>query len=120
MGKSKIQNFTKSVKEQLLDNIAPFWLSLTRDEENGGFFGRISNDLVIDKKAQKSLILTVRILWTFSALYRQAGKEEYLKMAQFAYHFLHSHFMDKEYGGCFWLVDYQGKVINDKKKLLKN
>jgi mannobiose 2-epimerase len=117
MEKKSVKEFSDSVESELSDNIVPFWLMHTRDCRNGGFYGRISNDLVIKKKAHKSLILTARILWTFAALHHFSPWDEYLRMAEHAYASLLKHFFDEEYGGAFWLVDYKGKVINEKKKI---
>ena len=49
--------------------IIPFWNKL-RDDENGGFYGFMDNDLNVDKKADKGVILNSRILWFYSSAYR--------------------------------------------------
>lgn len=112
-----IRELRDSVEKELFGNIVPFWLSHARDCQNGGFFGRISNNLLVEKEAQKSLILTARVLWTFSALYRYSQREDFLKMADHAYYALSRQFFDPEFGGVFWLLDFSGKVLNEKKKM---
>jgi len=116
-----MDHISKSLKQKaervLFGNIVPFWINHSIDEKNGGFYGRISNELSVEHEAPKSLILNVRILWTFSALYNYDPKAEYLKMANRAYDYLSKHFMDKKYGGAYWLVNFKGKVLNDKKKI---
>jgi len=114
---NNITEFRNRVHSELYENIVPFWVKNTMDKEFGGFYGRISNDLKLIKKARKSLILTARILWTFSALYRIEEKDEYLKMAEHGYRFLLDKFLDRKYGGAFWLVDYEGSVLETKKKI---
>ena len=49
-------------KNELLNHIIPFWDAL-RDDEYGGFYGQMDNDLNLDKKGGKGVILNSRILW---------------------------------------------------------
>ena len=49
----------------LLNNIISFWKGL-RDNEFGGYYGFMSQELEVDKKADKGGILNSRILWFFS------------------------------------------------------
>ena len=112
-----LDQFEKSVQENLFQNILPFWLNYSIDKENGGFFGRISNDLQCDKNAPKSLILISRILWTFSALYQFEPNDQYLEIANRAYNYLKDHLIDDQYGGAYWLVDTNGLVIDNMKKM---
>ena len=66
--------------------------------------------------ADKGAILNARILWTFSAAYRVLGKEEYLTMATRAKDYVIEHFMDMEYGGVYWSLDYKGNPVDTKKQ----
>ena len=56
-------------KDILTKKIIPFWNKL-RDDENGGFYGFMDNDLNVDKKADKGVILNSRILWFYSSAYK--------------------------------------------------
>lgn len=112
-----IKQFREKVENNLFENIIPFWLRHSVDVENGGFYGRISNDLIIDTMAPKSLILISRILWSFSALYQFRPAQQYLDLASRAYDYLQDKFLDKEHGGYYWLVDHKGKAIEDMKKI---
>jgi len=112
-----IREFKRLVGIQLFENIIPFWLSKTIDHEYGGFYGRISNNLNVEKEAKKGLILHARILWTFSRLYRIRSEQQFIDLASYAYKYLCDHFFDEEFGGYFWMLDYRGKVIDDKKKI---
>ena len=113
----ELSEFCNKARKELFGNIIPFWLKHSRDQENGGFYGRITNDLRIEKKAPKGLVQTSRILWTFSALYQLSAKDEYLEMAHWAYQFLIDKYFDDQFGGVFWLLDYKGNVVEDKKKI---
>lgn len=123
--KQTADQLASAMRAELQNDIIPFWLKYSVDDVHGGFIGRMSNDLTIHKRAPKGLILNTRILWTFSALYRADQKSfdpahdgpEYLALAQRAYEYLMQHFWDKEYGGAFWMLDYQGKPADDSKEL---
>jgi len=116
MDSNAITEFTRRVRRELDANIIPFWVNRTIDE-NGGFIGRMTNDGAVDEKAPKGLILNTRILWTFSALYTFDKKPEYLALAQRAYDYLMEHFWDNQNGGMYWMVDWQGRPLEDKKQV---
>lgn len=115
--KSQLKYFCEKVDKELFQNIVPFWLTKTKDQNYGGFYGRISNDLQIEKNAPKSLILHTRILWAFAFLYNFKKDAGFLELANHAYTFIVDHFFDKEYRGLFWLVDHKGRVLQDHKKM---
>ena len=106
----------------LLGNIAPFWLGLI-DREYGGFYGLLTYDLKLDKKAVKGCILNSRILWFFSNLLllekrsgeRPGGSTDKEKACTQAYDFLKKAFLDRENGGVYWSVSYNGEP-DDKTK----
>jgi mannobiose 2-epimerase len=111
------QQFSQAVRDELQNNLIPFWLEKSIDYEYGGFIGRMSNNGRINPKAAKGLILNARILWTFSALYRFSEDNQYLEMARRAYDYLVTYFWDNQHGGAFWQVDFQGHHLDDKKKI---
>ena len=112
-----IQQFSQAVRNELQNNLIPFWLEKAIDCEYGGFIGQMSNDGTVDPKASKGLILNARILWTFSSLYRFSEDNQYLEMARRAYDYLEMYFWDRSHGGAFWQVDFQGHPLDDKKKI---
>jgi mannobiose 2-epimerase len=114
---SDIKILFDKVERELFGNIVPFWLSKTKDEQNSGFYGRISNDLHPVTDAPKSLILNTRILWAFSNLYRYKPQKAYLDMADKAYEFIRNYLLDTVYNGFFWMVDFKGNVLEDVKKM---
>jgi len=106
----------KQEAEQMAkENILPFWQRMV-DKENGGFYGEADFYGKINKTAAKGCILNSRILWTFSAAYRLFGDNAYRECAAHAKDFLTSAFLDKEYGGLYWLVDHTGKTVNARKQ----
>jgi mannobiose 2-epimerase len=114
---TEIESFRNRVVAELRGNILPFWLEHSVDHRHGGFIGRMSNELSIDRQAHKGLILNARLLWTFSALSRSEGPEPYLELARRAYDYLSAHFWDDRFGGAFWQVDCHGVLVDDKKKI---
>lgn len=104
-----LKNMLKTeVTTHLETVILPFWQKMT-DEEYGGFYGYMGYDLKLDKKAVKGCILNSRILWFFSNAYLVLGKKEYLTYAAHAYRFLEECCLDREYGGVYWSLTYDGK-----------
>ncbi|SMO34223.1 AGE family epimerase/isomerase [Gracilimonas mengyeensis] len=110
-----IANLQEELKAELLSDIVPYWLNNTVDHKNGGFIGRITydNEPVFD--AGKGAILTARVLWTFSSIYRRIQKEEYRTMADHAYKYLTSKLWDEEYGGVYWMVTANGEPKDTRK-----
>ena len=100
----------------LENNILHFWQTKMVDRENGGFYGRIDGHNVLHPEAEKGAILNARILWSFSAAYRVLRKPEYLEMATRARDYFIEHFIDTEFGGVFWSVDYKGNPLDTKKQ----
>ena len=113
---TKTETLKQEVREVLEDNILSFWFNNMQDQEHGGFYGRIDGHGVLHAEADKGAILNARILWTFSAAYRVLGKKEYLQMATRAKDYFLQHFIDKEYGGVYWSVDYKGNPVDTKKQ----
>ena len=105
------------VEAELLSGILPFWLKYAIDEEYGGFRGQIANDLTINPHAAKGIILNARILWTFSKAFSAYGDPVYLNAARRAYEYLVRFFWDNEFGGVYWMVDYQGNPFDTKKRI---
>jgi len=117
MNKKTLDQFKKEISRELTENIVPFWIGRTLDESYGGFVGRITHDSRIEPEAPKGLILNSRILWTFSALYRYFKNSDYLRIAQRAFEYLIKKFQDRDFGGYYWMLDYRGEPLNDKKKI---
>ena len=108
------QGSNEEIRRELLEHIAPFWMSL-RDDEYGGWYGYLSYDLQLDKRAEKGCILNSRITWFFANLYALTGNPEYLDEARHGYEFMLDHCLDREKGGVFWSVDYSGKPLDTTK-----
>ena len=106
----------REMQDVLEQNILRFWLDKMLDREHDGFYGRIDGQGILHPEAEKGAILNARILWAFSAAYRVLGNQEYLEAATRAKDYLIEHFIDKEYGGVYWSVDYLGRPLDTKKQ----
>ena len=116
MNNGKLQTLRDEVLEVLRENILPFWIEKMEDHEHGGFYGRIDGSGVLHPEAERGAILNARILWSFSAAYRVLGNPEYLEAATRAKEYFLAHFIDREFGGVFWSVDYLGNPLNTRKQ----
>ena len=101
--------------QKLTTNILPYWIDRMVDPA-GGFFGRRDGFDSLDPSAPKGAILNARILWTFSAAYRELHRPEYLDMATRAYDYIRARFVDHEHGGTYWSLNPDGSVLDDKKQ----
>lgn len=116
MNEQHLNMMKLEMQDVLENNILPFWLEKMQDNENGGFYGRIDGNNQLHPDAEKGAILNARILWTFSAAYRVLEKGELLEAATRAKDYLVDHFIDPEYGGVYWSVDYKGEPLDTKKQ----
>ena len=98
----------EEIRNHLTDCIIPFWKKL-RDDENGGYYGWVGYDLKVDKKAVKGCILNSRILWFFSNAYTMLKDSSLLDEADHGFAFMKQYCMDRENGGIFWSIQYDGK-----------
>jgi mannobiose 2-epimerase len=106
--------FVNEIETHLKEKLIPFWEGL-KDKENGGYYGYIGYDLAIDTHYEKGCILNSRILWFFSNAYMLLGEDHLKDAAEHAYKFLKDCCIDKENGGVYWSVTYNGKISDDTK-----
>jgi len=115
--KYNLLELKRQVKEELTQNILPFWSEKMIDHENGGFYGQIKGDGQLVPEADKGGILNARILWSFSSAYLQEKNPLYLEMANRAKTYILNHFFDREFGGTYWMVSFNGKPVDTKKQI---
>ena len=107
-------DFRKEVRTELVQRIVPFWMKL-RDDEHGGYYGYMDFNLNVDQTYEKGCILNSRILWFFANAYLNLKDKKLLAEADHAYQFMRNYCEDKENGGVFWSVTYDGKVADSTK-----
>lgn len=102
------------IRDHLVSDIIPFWKGL-RDDEYGGYYGYLSYDLKLDKKAEKGCILNSRIMWFFSNAYTLLKDKTLLDEADHGYAFLKDYCIDSENGGIYWSMNYDGTPLDTTK-----
>lgn len=100
--------------EMLTERLLPFWKAL-RDEEFGGYYGYMDFDHRLNKAAEKGCILNSRILWFFSEAAMITKDRSLVPYARHAYDFLRERCLDRECGGVYWSLTYDGKPLDDTK-----
>jgi mannobiose 2-epimerase len=110
-------DYIRRIESDLRGNILPFWISRVVDAKGQAFFGSLTNDLAVDRAAERGSLLTSRILWTYSAAYLHYRDPAYLAMADHAYRDLTVHFHDAQHGGFWWSVAADGGVLRDRKQV---
>lgn len=102
-----MKTIVEEVKNHLTEDIIPFWKSL-RDNEYGGYYGYMDYYLNLDKQAEKGCILNSRITWFFANAYTLLKDESLLDEAKHGFAFMKK-CMDKENGGIYWSMKYNGE-----------
>lgn len=115
--KKELLSLSNELYLELEENILHYWTTKMVDDVNGGFYGQITGGEVVNKKANKGMILNARILWTFSSAYRILGNEKYLVIATKAKDYILKYFFDNKFGGVYWELDYKGDVVDSKKQI---
>lgn len=109
-----MKKISAAAREHLEQIIIPFWTNL-RDDEFGGYYGYMGQDLVLEKQAEKGCILNSRILWFFSEAAMALQREDLRGYADHAYRFMTQHCIDRVNGGIFWSMTYDGKPLDTTK-----
>lgn len=109
-----MERIASAAKQHLQTVILPFWKGL-RDDQYGGFYGYVDQQLNLDKQAEKGCILNSRILWFFSETAMALKDRELEDYARHAYAFLKDRCIDRENGGVFWSMTYDGQPLDTTK-----
>ncbi|MCE7065833.1 AGE family epimerase/isomerase [Dyadobacter sp. CY326] len=112
--------FTPEAFKEELINILSYWEKYGPDPEKGGFYGQVNYDNQPVKDSPRSVVLTGRILWTYSLAHRLLKQANYLTLADRAYQQLVKNFFDPEHGGVYWSVNADGSPLETKKQIYGN
>jgi len=105
-------------RHHLTNELLPFWLDRCRDDENGGFITHFDKDGNDTGEDEKSLIAQTRTIYTMASSHRAGyGGGTCADYAKHGVDFLIDRMWDKDHDGFCWMVDRQGRVVNDKKIL---
>jgi N-acylglucosamine 2-epimerase len=106
-----VTNRTSIYKQELLENVIPFWEQHSIDRENGGYFTCLDKyGNVFD--TDKFIWLQARQVWLFSMLYNRVEQNpEWLKVAEHGANFLFTYGHDKNFNWYFSLNKYGKPLI---------
>ena len=117
------QALATQLKSELTKNILPYWMGRVPDPD-GGMYGRITGDDIVDPSAPIGNIMTARVLWTFASAYRlfkdsgdPASAKQYLEMAVMARNLIINRFYDPEFGGTYWSLNPDQTPLDTKKQI---
>lgn len=115
----KLLNFDPFIEKITaeLDAILMYWEHNTIDEKFGGFIGAIDSNDIKNELADKGSVLNARILWSFSAAFPITKNFNHLTIAKRAFEYISTHFYDKENGGVYWSLNYDGTPKDTKKQI---
>jgi cellobiose epimerase len=112
----ELSRYRNEVLTELSKDILPFWLKNVIHFESGGFHGEVDGRGVPRPEADKGAILASRILWTFSRAYPRTKNPDHLRAAELMFRYILNHFLDRESGGVFWMLDAHGRPLDSTKK----
>ena len=98
-------------REELFNNVLPFWMNHSLDQQEGGFFTCLDrNGNVYD--TDKFIWLQARQIWTFAMLYKEESKpdEQWLKIAHHGANFLSKYGRDDD-GQWYFSLRRDGKPL---------
>lgn len=114
LNKERIHGLMTLYREDLLQNIVPFWLKNSIDREDGGYtFCLDRKGMVID--TDKGVWQTGRFIWLLATLYNDVEKNpEWLQAAKHGIDFLEKHCFDTD-GRMFFTVDKKGNPVRKRR-----
>ena len=113
----QIDSLHRSIESELTGRLLPFWRKYAYDDVQGRFRGGLATDLSEKPHARYSVVYVSRLLWSFSAAYMKFSHKADRELAEKAFHFLKDRFLDESYGGAYWLLDDDGGISDDRKKV---
>ncbi len=114
-GATEIQTrLCREIVENVRESVLPFWMDYAAAPD-GGFYGTVLRDGTPVADAPRGGVLNARILWSFSAAYHTFKEEVYQTFADKSQRNFIDTFIDKTYGGVYWLVNPDGEVQDASK-----
>ncbi|MEY2949465.1 MAG: hypothetical protein RLZZ248_666 [Bacteroidota bacterium] len=106
-----MREIAKKYREELFNNVLPFWMNHSLDQQEGGFFTCLDrNGNVYD--TDKFVWLQARQIWTFAMLYKEEAMadEQWLSIANHGANFLSKYGRDEE-GQWYFSLRRDGKPL---------
>ena len=108
-------NYLRTLKsfyrDQLLDNILPFWVEHVRDEECGGYHTCLDRDGSVYDHDKLCMWHAGRLIWTYSFLYNEFSPEpEWLELAKWGVDFVQQHGFAPD-GSMYYALTRDGRPL---------
>ncbi|WP_374164740.1 AGE family epimerase/isomerase [Arcticibacter sp. MXS-1] len=105
-----MKKYSDMYRDELFQNVLPFWMKHSKDEECGGYFTCLDRQgNVFD--TDKFMWLQGRQIWMFSMLYNNVEKrQEWLDMAEHGARFLQQYGRDSQ-GNWYFSLNREGKPL---------
>jgi mannobiose 2-epimerase len=103
-------------RQQLVEEILPFWEGHAIDHERGGYWTHLHRDGGRYSSGDKYLVMQTRMIYSFSIGYRVSGDARHLQLAAQGVDFLTRHFRDARRGGWVWRVSRSGEQLDRAKR----
>ena len=113
--KEQLQALAQWAKNDLENNLLPWWEQHTIDEEQGGFYGAVDKHNQPIKDAPRFVVLNARLIWTYAAAYATTKNPVHQQMAKRAFEYVRDYFYDAENGGFFTWLHADGSVKDSHK-----
>jgi len=101
-------------RQSFVDDNLAYWLSATRTD-SGLFQTNLDRQWRPSETQLGTLVSQSRMLFVLATGYEVTGDRAYLEAVQKGAEFLIRHFPDREYGGWFWSVSPEGRVLEMNK-----
>lgn len=114
MDKNRISELIKIYRDGLLNDVLPFWINHSIDEEHGGFMFCLDRDgTVLD--TDKGMWQTCRLTWLLAHLYNNVEKKSlWLQLAEHGINFIQKYGFDTD-GRMFFHVTRDGKPVRKRR-----
>jgi mannobiose 2-epimerase len=110
--------YLPKLRQNLIENILPFWYPSCIDEEYGGYILSYDKEGEFAGDDDKMIVTQARMIWLFARLEREGyGDGEYLDASQQGLSFLIEHMWDDDHGGFYWKVNRNGSVTKPNKHM---
>lgn len=111
---ARIDELIRIYRDGLLEDVIPFWIRHSVDEEYGGYTFSVDRDgSLLD--TDKAVWLQGRFAWILATLYHTVeARPEWLRLAKHGIDFLDAHCFDED-GRMFFLVDRMGRPLRKRR-----
>ncbi len=116
--KARVDKAYEEMRHHLLQELMPFWETHGVDSEYGGYLTYLDKDGNPTGETLKTVVCQTRMIYSYSSAHRaNLGGGKYLDIAGQGVDFLLRHFLDKKYGGWYWVCQQDGSP-HDRAKIM--